>query len=141
MHNRSRSIIKSAMVSKYTKEKTNAGIRYKGEEVRDFFQKTEKLYKREGFGDKAKFGLVVKAIKTDKKMLEFDLVCGSNSYDEVKNSCIVYESNQKLHASSLNYVNDEDETEMELEVEKLRKQVEEMRLMLARQSLGSSQDR
>lgn len=72
---------------------------------------------------------MVKAINTNKKLLAFDLVRGSDTYDEVKNSCMVYENNQKRHASSLNNTNDEEKTEMELEVEKVRKQVEEMRLM------------
>lgn len=88
------------MVYKYTNEKIDAeiiqdavDIRYEGEYVHAFFRKAERLYKRAGFGNKAKFGLVVKAIKTHKKMLEFVLVHGSNTFDEVKNSCTVYENN------------------------------------------------
>ena len=96
--------VKSAMLAKYSKQKSEAEIiqdavdlRYNGSDVQSFFREAERSYTDAGFNSMAQFGLVMKAIKSDQKMLEFVLVRGDDSFEKVKKSCLDYERNQKLH--------------------------------------------
>ena len=96
--------VKSKITAKYSKEKSDAEIiqdavdlKYSGSDVQAFFRKAEKLYQKAGFGEKAQYGMILKAIKTNKKMLDFVLVRGDESFEMVKESCLQYEKKQNVH--------------------------------------------
>ena len=132
--------VKKAILAKYSKQKTEAEIiqeavdlRYRGSDVQNFFREAEKLYAEAGFNSMAQFGLVMKAIKTDQKMMEFVLVRGDNTFEKVKKSCLDYERNQKLHdlgSSSSNTDNKKDVNETTME--DLCQQMKQMQLMMAK---------
>lgn len=72
-------------------------LRYVGDDIEGFFREAEKLYEDAGFTDLVPHGMVMKAIKTDQKMMVFVLIRGNNTFEKVKRSCLNYEGNQKLH--------------------------------------------
>ena len=94
-------IVKKAMVEKYYKRKTKeeiireaVGFYYTGGSVQKFLRDEEKLYVDEGFTKVTQYGLIIKAIHNDQRMLNFVFIRGDNILEEVKKTCRNYERNQ-----------------------------------------------
>lgn len=72
-------------------------LKYPGRDVQSFFRKAEKLYRKVGFGDKAQYGMILNAIKSEKKIMESVLFRGDKSVEKIKDSCLEYQKNQNVH--------------------------------------------
>lgn len=71
-------------------------LRYTGKDVEAFFNEIEKLYDDAGFTGRARYGMVMKSINTDQKMMQFVLVRGDDTFKKFKKLCLSYERNQKV---------------------------------------------
>ena len=68
--------------------------------------KASKLYKEAKFNDQAKFGLILEAIKSDQGMLQFVFLRKADTYEKVRETCLVYADNQKVLVSREEQVTD-----------------------------------
>ena len=128
------------MHSRYSKQKTKAetiqeavDFSYSGGDVQCFFREADKLYADAGFKTVAQYGLVMKAIKTDRKMMELVLGRGDDTFGKAKKSCLDYERNKKLHdlggsCSISSNKKDKNKTKME----DLREQMKQIQITTAK---------
>ena len=87
------STVKKAMFERYSKRKIEAGIIreanefcYCGYDIEKFFREVEKLYEDVELTKIAKNNLIMKAIHADQRILNFVLIRGDSTFEEVKKS-------------------------------------------------------
>ena len=133
--------VRQAMIAKFSKKKTDAEIiqeavelRYDGGDVAKFFRDADKMYEEAGFNDKAKYGMVMKAIRPAPKMLEFVLVRGDDTFKEVKDSCLDFERNQNMHSlgNSSKAGSSSGDLKQDTTMEELCDEIKKMQLMFAK---------
>lgn len=92
-----------------------------------------RIHEDAGFTDLARYGMVMKAIKTDHKMMEFVLICGDDTYETFKRYCLEYERNQKVQdlGSSSSDTKGE-QSKNETTREQLCEQTKNMQLMMTK---------
>ena len=147
------STVKDRMLERFAKKKTEAevmkeavNLRYDGKDVKAFFNKADKLYTQAKFNDQAKFGLIREAIKADQTLLQFVLIRGAKTYDDVKKACLEYAENQKVLMPNVNEeVKGEEEKKEEKKedtsdkIDELCKQIGDLSLLIAKQHKNPSQ--
>ncbi len=96
-------LVKKEMLKKFSTQKSEAevmldtiSLTYDGGDIPTFLVKAEKAYNRAKFNEQAKYGLLIEALKSDQLLLQFVLLRGAKSYDEVKKYCTDYAENQKM---------------------------------------------
>ena len=98
--------VKTALMEKFSTTKREAEVMkeavnlvYKGRNVKEFFVKASKLHMEAKFNDRAKFGLIREAIKSDQGMLNFVFLRMTDTYETVRETCPEYADNLKVFAS------------------------------------------
>ena len=83
--------VMNLMPFNYLKQKTEAEIiqdafylRFSGSDAQNFLREAEKLCTDAGSNNMAQYWLLMKAIETDRKMIEFVLVLRDDTFDKVR---------------------------------------------------------
>ena len=96
---------KSVMLESFSVRKIESQImkeaislEYDDGDIQAFLTRAHKLYSQAKFKKQSKFGLLRDFPKSDRMSLQFMLVRGAKSYNEIKKACIEYSDNRKIVA-------------------------------------------
>ena len=95
--------VKRLMLEKFAPKKASAvlmkeavNLKYTTGDIKSFVEDADRLYKEAKFNEEAKLGLFRDAIKGNPVLLQFAMLRGATSYEEVKQACLEFAENQKI---------------------------------------------
>ena len=142
-------LVKKVMLEKFSTQKTESEImrealtiRYDGGDTPTFLSRADKVYNQAEVGENVKFELLRDALKSDQMFYQFLLFKGSRNYEGIKKACLEYAENIKMLDETTTLIfqqlKNSDKDPKEAKIDELRKQVENLLLMMVKQPMKDS---